>query len=135
MARRTPLKGRAPRLFGNHGGAEGFAYRRAYDALEVALGPFPNDYVRFEVGRVAIARMQFERATRELVTAQRQRRRGRGRRPNPQQIERLARRQGLADGTYASALRRLEELVSRNGHSTQASLPPEYVETVEGRHV
>ena len=117
MPGKRPLKSQAPRLLGYHGGAEGKAYRRAYDALGTELGPFRNEYVRYEAGRVAIARMQFERATRELVFMQRQRRQGRGRRPNLQQIERLARRQGLADGSYAQAIRRLEELVSRDGHA------------------
>ena len=122
MAHQRPLKGRAPRLLGNHGGMEGKVYRRAYDALEAALGPFLNEDVRFEAGRVAVARMQFERATRELVTMQRKRRCGRGRRPNERMIERLARRQGKADGTYATARRQLEELIARNSHRKPTSI-------------
>jgi hypothetical protein len=113
MAGRRPLKGRAPRLLGFHGGAEGKAYRRGYDALEMQYGPFSSELLRFEAGRVAVARMQLERATMELTKAQRDRRCGKGRRPNLQQIERLARRQGLADQTYVSALKRLEELAEQ----------------------
>jgi len=113
MARRRLLKGRAPRLLGNHAGREGKAYRAAFDSLEAQYGPFQNDVLRFEAGRTAVARMQFERATQELNAAQRKRRIGRGRRPNAQQIERLARRQGLADGTYAAAMKRLEDLAAR----------------------
>ena len=124
MPGRSPLKGRAPRLLDHHGGMEGRAYRKAYDGLEAMFGPFRHDFIRFEAGCTAVARLQLERSTRELVMAQRKRRVGRGRKPNERQIERLARRQGLADGTYAAAVKRLEELMQRTalGHDLASQL-------------
>jgi hypothetical protein len=109
MGQRRRLKGGAPRLLGNHGGAEGAAYRRAYDALEEEYGPF-SALGRLEAGRVAVAYVQLQATTRALVAEQQKRRRGKGRRPNAQQIERLARRQGLADNSYAQALARLQAM-------------------------
>ena len=82
MGIRSPLKGKAPRLLGNHGGTEGKRYRRAYDALEEELGPFASRLIRFEAGRAAIAMINVESATRALVAARRKRENGRGRRPN-----------------------------------------------------
>lgn len=116
MGGRRPLKAGAPRLLGNHGGAIGKAYRRVYDALEAELGPF-TPLARLEAGRAAAAWVQLEAAQRALVTAQRTRSTGRGRRPSPREIERLARRAGLADGTYSAALDKLREMTrsSRNG--------------------
>jgi hypothetical protein len=115
MAGRRPLKGRAPRLLGSHAGAEGKRYRALYDALEAGLGPF-SELRRFEAGRVAAAGVELQAATATLNAARRDRRLGKGRRPNLQQIERLARRAGLADGSYSTALERLKDLCSRNGH-------------------
>ncbi len=115
MGSRATLNDGVPKLLGNHGGWEGRAFRRAYESLLAEYGPFPSQFLRFEAARVAVCSLQFVRATRELTTAQRKRRSGKGRRPNPQQVERLARRQGLADGSYGSALSRFQELVTRNG--------------------
>jgi hypothetical protein len=87
-------------------------FRRAYADL---AGEFDlsSSFLRFEAGRVAALRVQLEASTRALVDAQRARRIGRGRRPNADKIERLSRRQGLADGSYAQALARLEQLAPR----------------------
>lgn len=115
MPSRRPLKGGAPRLLGKHDGMPGRAYRRFYDALEAELGPFPNGLLRFEAGRVAVCMTNLEASTRALAAARRAREQGRGRRPNAQQIERLARRQGLADLTYSQAINHLRELTARNG--------------------
>jgi hypothetical protein len=54
------------------------------------------------------------------MQAQRARRIGTGRRPSVQAIEKLARRQGLADTSYAAALAALRELVS--AHRKPASI-------------
>ncbi len=115
MGSRATLHDGVPKLLGNHGGWEGKAFRRAYESLKAEYGPFPSQFLRFEAARVAVCSLQFERATRELTIAQRKRRSGKGRRPNPQQVERLARRQGLADTSYGTALGRFQELVARNG--------------------
>jgi membrane-bound lytic murein transglycosylase B len=120
MSHRSPLKGGAPRLLGHHGGAMGKAYRRVYDALESEFGPF-TVLQRLEAGRVAVCYVQLEAATNALVDAQRQRRHGKGRRPNLEQIERLARRQGLADGSYSQALDKLKELTAANRKRQPAS--------------
>src|SRR5437879_1016206 len=111
MSHLSPLKGGAPRLLGHHGDSIGRRYRRVYDALEGELGPF-TVLQRLEAGRVAVCYVQLEAATSALVEAQRHRRNGKGRRPNLEQIERLARRQGLADGSYSQALDKLKELTA-----------------------
>lgn len=111
MAHLSPLKGGAPRLLDSHGGAAGKAYRRAYDALEADLGPF-TALGRMEAGRCAAAWVELEAATRALTAARRKRLDGKGRRPNVQLIEKLARRQGLADSTFSQALDKLKELTA-----------------------
>jgi hypothetical protein len=84
-------------------------YRQAFADIAAEFD-LSSSFLRFEGGRVAALRVQLEAATRALTDAQRARRVGRGRRPNVQQIERLSRRQGLADGSYSQALARLEQL-------------------------
>ena len=115
MAGKRALKGGVPRVFGNHLSHDGRSYSRAYQDLEIAFGPFTSNHVKFEASRVAVLRLQWEHWTKELATAQGKRRNGRGRRPSPREVERLARRQGLADGSYAAALQRFEGLVKRTG--------------------
>jgi hypothetical protein len=66
---------------------------------------------RLEAGRVAVAWTNLEAATESLEAARRARETGKGRRPSPRTIEGLARRQGLADTSYAAALDKLRELV------------------------
>lgn len=113
---RTLLRG-APRLLGNHGGHEGAVYRQMFAALEAELGPF-TDLERLEAGRVAVAWLQLQTATASLVAAQRKRRNARfadklGRKKTDRQMERLARRQGLADQTFSQAIDKLRELTKR----------------------
>jgi hypothetical protein len=119
MGGRRPLKGGAPRVLGKHAGLEGRAYRRAYSALEAEYGPF-SALGRLEAGRVAALHVQLQAATAALMQAQRARRLGKGRRPNAQAVEKLARRQGLADTSYAAALTALREMVGT--HRTPASI-------------
>jgi hypothetical protein len=133
MGGRSALKSGAPRLLQHSNGAEGYAYRRAYATLEVTLGPFATDLVRFEAGRVAMAIVQYQAATRALSAAQRTRRVGKGRRPNAQQIERLARRQGLADGSYQAAVTRLEALVQRNGNRRPPVRPADLLAALDAQ--
>jgi hypothetical protein len=115
------LKGGAPRLLGNHLGADGKAYRRCYDALDEEYGPL-SPLGRLEAGRVAALYVQLQATTRTLAEAQRKRLTGRGRRPSAQAIERLSRRQGLVDGSYSQALEKLRALAAgRNGHQALAS--------------
>lgn len=109
MAHRSPLLGGAPRLLGSHAGAEGKAYRKCFDALAGDLGPF-TPLQTLEAGRVAAAWVALVAATRALNAAQRARRLGKGRRPSVTAVEKLARRQGLADGSYGTALDKLQAL-------------------------
>ena len=110
MGGRRPLKGGAVRLLGNHAGAQGFTFRRAFDALSEELGPF-SKLQALEASRVAVAWANFQAASRALAAARHARMHGKGRRPSGQAIEKLARRQGLANGDYSQALAALRELV------------------------
>ncbi len=130
MGSRATLNDGVPKLLGNHGGWEGRAFRRAYESLLAEYGPFGSQFLRFEAARVAVCSLQFERATRELTTAQRKRRCAKGRRPNLQQLERLARRQGLADSSYGTALSKFQELVARNGHRRPPLSPSELLASI-----
>jgi hypothetical protein len=107
---RGRLGGGAPRLLGRHDGARGRAYRRAFNAL-VAEFDVTSPLAKLEAGRTALAWTNLEAATESLEAARRAREEGRGRRPSPRTIERLARRQGLANADYAQALAALRELV------------------------
>ena len=120
MSGRRPLKGGAVRLLGTHAGVEGAIFRRIYDALAADLGPL-SPLGALEASRVAANWVQLQAATRALAAARRKRVEGRGRRPNVRAIERLARRQGLADASYAASLARLLALAAHraevNGHT------------------
>ena len=121
---RHRLTAGAPRLLGRHDGAAGRAFRRYYDALAGELGPF-RPLVRLEAGRVAVLGVLLEAATHALMAARRDRETGRGRRPSVAALERLARRQGLADASYAAALDKLRALVGdRPRRRDLAALPP-----------
>src|SRR5262245_29840553 len=68
--------------------------------------------LRLEAGRVCVAWVQFRAATEALQGARRTRRDRKGRRPGGRELERLSRRQGLADATYNQALDRFRELAA-----------------------
>jgi hypothetical protein len=102
MGGRRRLRAGAPRLLGRHDGARGRAYRRAFNALAVEF-PLESPLARLEAGRVAVAWCNLEAATEALEAARQSRESGRGRRPSPRAIERLARRQGLANADYSHA--------------------------------
>jgi len=122
MASRTVLANGAPRLLGNHNGAMGRRYLRTYRALEARYGPFADQIIRNEAGRCAFAWVELHASTEQLAAARRKLSEARGRYGqhwNPQAVQRLSKRVGLADMTYAAALRRLEELTAKpqgNGH-------------------
>jgi hypothetical protein len=109
------------RVLGYHGGATGTAFRRYFDALGQEFD-LSTPLLRLEASRAAAAGALYEVATRTLVTAQRKRETGRGRRISQQQIERLARRQGLANADYSQALTALRALAGHNGHDLAAAL-------------
>jgi hypothetical protein len=106
---RKPLALGKPRLLGYQGGVDGRAYHRAYAALDQEF-LLMTPLLRLEAGRVAVAWVNFVAATRALTAARREREHGKGRRPSAQVIERLSRRQGLADASYSLALGKLREL-------------------------
>jgi hypothetical protein len=122
MSGKRRLKADAPRLLGKHDGEAGRAFRRHYDGLEAELGPFRSHLLRFEAARVAVAGVNLEAATRALATARRARESGKGRRPSPRDLERLSRRQGLADATYSQALDKLRALARADGASRRDPL-------------
>jgi hypothetical protein len=118
---RGRLGGGMPRLLGRHDDARGRAYRRAYTALAAEFD-LASALARLEAGRVAVAWVNLEASSESLEAARRAREEGRGRRPSPRTIERLARRQGLANADYSQALSQLRELVEPNGHGLAAAL-------------
>jgi hypothetical protein len=112
MGGRKPLRHGAPRLLGRHDGRQGRAYSVAYADLVAALGPFPTRLLRFEAGRVALARVNLEEASGALAALRHARATGRGRRPSTRDLERAQRRQALQDQSYSQALGALRELLA-----------------------
>jgi hypothetical protein len=111
MSRRTPLQDGSPRILDNHNSVEGRIYRQGYRLLAQDLGPFETPLLRAEAGRVAVHFVNLQVATRAIMAARRERRVGRGRRPSARDLERLSRRQALADASYGQALEKLRALV------------------------
>lgn len=112
MGGRRRLKAGAVRLLGHHDGVTGRAFRRAYDAFSLEFD-ISSPLLRLEASRAAVAWANLEIATRALELARRKRATGAGRRPGARDLERAARRQGLADASYAQAVERLRELAAR----------------------
>ena len=113
MGGKRRLKAGAPRLLGRHDTADGRAYRRSWSALVAEYGQPPRGSLfALEMGRTAVAWSQLEAATLSLADVRQRRERGHGRRPSSRDVERAARRQGLADGSYASALDKLRAMVA-----------------------
>jgi hypothetical protein len=109
-------------MLGKHHGADGRAYRRAWEALCLEFGhPEPKSLTRLEMGRVCVCWTALEAATESLANARQARAEGKGRRPSDRDIERLARRQGLADSSYAAALDKLREMVGPRPPATLAA--------------
>jgi len=75
--------------------------------------PLTTAPLRLEASRVAALHVLAINATKALLDAQRLRATGKGRRPNAHAIERLYRRQGLADQSYSQALDKLREMASQ----------------------
>jgi hypothetical protein len=103
------LRSGAPRMLGRHNGAAGRWYDVHYRALSERLGPF-DPLSREAAGMTASAWVTYRQATKRLTEATSDRETGRGRRPSAAAIRALEKRQGLAQGSYDAALRRLEEL-------------------------
>jgi hypothetical protein len=111
MMGRRRLRSGDVRVYPDHRCADAVRRRELLKALEVEFGPF-TPFARLEATRVVSCRMNLEASERALLEARELRASGKGRRPSPQRIERLARRQGLDDGSYSAALDKLRELCS-----------------------
>ena len=88
-------------------------FRRAYKALETELGPFGSELERLDAARTAVAWVNLEVATRELMEARRHSRRLPKGTTRPRHMEKLSKRQALNDGSYTTALDRLRATVER----------------------
>lgn len=109
------LKRGAVRMLGKrHDGPRGVIFRKAYDALadEFSIDASSPMLLRLEASRAAAAWVNLVEATRELEAARvaRERQPRGGSRPGRVVLERLARRQGLADQSYRDALDHLREI-------------------------
>jgi len=133
MASRTVLANGAPRLLGNHRGAMGRRYFRAYVALEERYGPFEDQVARMEAGRAAHAWVELEASTVQLAEARRKLNTAQGRHGsgwNAQAIQRLSKRAGLNDATYSAALVRLEAMTGTGKRVKPARTPADLLSRV-----
>jgi hypothetical protein len=123
MGGKRRLKAGAVRLLGTHDGVSGRAFRRAYDALGQEFD-LSRPLARLEASRTAAAWANLEASTRALQAGRKARESGKGRRLGARDLERLARRHGLDDGSYAAAAARLET-VAKKRSAQQPSTPAE----------
>lgn len=101
------------RVFVDHRCPDAVEHRRIYAALHEELS-LTTTLLRYEGSRVALLGVIARNAGRALMAHQAQARDGKGRGgPSPRDLERLLRRQGLADGSFSQALDKLRELASR----------------------
>lgn len=116
MGGRRRLKGGYSVWLSDHSTPEGFMARQYLRAGEEIVGqPNGSERLRLEIRKYAITGMAFETAARTHAELIDQRQRGKGRRPSLRQVERAARRLGLADMTLREATARLEALAARPG--------------------
>ncbi len=120
MGGRRRLKGGYGVWLENHRSPEGVLYRRYLRAGEEAVGGINGSaLLRFEVERYARAGVLYDAATRHWADLLRLRQTGTGRRPSAREVERAARRAGLADQTLKEAL---DKLLERAGQRKPPSL-------------
>ena len=114
MAGRDRLRGGYTVWLPDHRMPDGYVFRRYLKAGEEIVGPVNgSERLRVEVRRYAIAGVVFERSSKLWAELVDKRERGKGRRPSDRQVERAARRLGLADLSLKEATARLDELASR----------------------
>jgi hypothetical protein len=116
---RHRLRAGKPRLLGKHNTVRGRWYGEAWAALREEFGELTG-LARLEAGRVAVAWVNWRVAAETLEAARRAREVGVGRRPSTAQLERLARRHGLADKSYRQAMDVLRTAAVR-GQATPVS--------------
>jgi hypothetical protein len=125
MAGRRRLRSGLSVWLPDHRGPDGRCFNRATRAaLELAGVTTLNgsELLRLETRRYAIAAVVYERAARAWAEAVARREGGKGRRPSERQVERAARRLGLADGSLKEATSRLEALAARHSHGQPSAL-------------
>lgn len=110
MGGRRRLAGGFTPWLADHRSPEGHALRRYLHAAEEIVGPIEGERLRVEARQYAVAGVVFERSSQFWADLVARRQRGKGRRPSERQIERAARRLGLAIGTLKEATARLEAL-------------------------
>jgi hypothetical protein len=109
MGGKRRLKAGAQRLLGDHSRLSGKVFRRCYDALGEEFD-LSSRLLQLEASRVALAWVNLDAASQALETIRRARETGKGQRPTTRDVERAARRQGLADTSYSQALSQLRSL-------------------------
>jgi hypothetical protein len=102
------LRALPARVFLDHRTADAVAHRRFYAVLDEEM-PLTTPLLRHEASRVAMLAVIRTNSARALLAAQAQARHSPGH-PSRREIERLARRAGLDDGSYSQALDKLRAL-------------------------
>lgn len=116
MGSKPRLRGGFKAWLPDHRLAHGRLYARYLRAGLELLGVASlndSELLRLEVERFAKAALLHDQATRHWADLLNRRETGKGRRPNERQVERAARRVGLADMTMKECTGRLEELAGR----------------------
>lgn len=127
---RRRLKGGYSVWLPDHSHPEGYIARRYLKAGEEIVGtPNGSEWLRIEIRRYAIAGVAYELAAQQHGDLVNQRTRGKGRRPNLRQVERAARRLGLAESSLKDATVRLEEIAGKASQRT-----PSVAELVAARN-
>lgn len=109
----------------DHRSADGWVFRRYLKAGGEILGAVNGSaLLRLELARYGKAGVAYEQAARTWAETVAQRETGRGRRPSDRQVERAARRLGLADMSLKDATARLEALaVQHRAGATHTTSP------------
>lgn len=114
MGGRRRLEGGFTPWLPDHRGQDGRAFRRYIRAGQEITGPMNGSaLVRVDLARYGVAGVVYDRSARAWADVLARRESGRGRRPSERQLERAARRLGLADATLKEATTRLESLASQ----------------------
>ncbi len=109
MSGRRRLSAGKPRLLGRHDGKRGRWYSEAWAAISAEFGQ-PEGLRRIEAGRLCTLWVALRSALEAVEEARRAHTNGRGRRPSSRELERLSRRAGLADTSWAQGLAAFREL-------------------------
>lgn len=122
----------------DHRSEQGQLYRRALKAgLELVGLPVTtrtprgmafggSELLRVEVERYARAVVLQDQATKQWAAMVYAREHGTGRRPNHREVERAARRAGLAEGTLKEITARLEDLATKRATDAHATVAAQY---------